>query len=236
MPAVPKHAAMLALLAALGAGCAASMPPRPDAMPALPSLGVDPALIGPAAVAAPPAAAASIPDVPATRGADAPAPDEPPAVDIAAKLTPARTTPVAAATPPQPAIVASTGKPVPRAPALAQPARNAAQIPAVVAVIVDPPLDVPALKARLRQTDAIGMFAKMSLETEMDDLIGQFRDYYRSGRKTGVAWLRQPYDTLVYKVVAMLQKGDPALAHTITRSREAIWGVLADPDKFAAVK
>jgi hypothetical protein len=31
----------------------------------------------------------------------------------------------------------------------------------------------------------------------------------------------------------VLQDGDPALAHAINASREAIWGILSDRDKFA---
>jgi biotin operon repressor len=40
---------------------------------------------------------------------------------------------------------------------------------------------------------------------------------------------------LLLKVLALLQDSDPSLARTISGSREAIWGILADPDKFNAV-
>ena len=53
-----------------------------------------------------------------------------------------------------------------------------------------------------------------------------------NGQKTSVASLRQPYDMLVLKVLALLQDSDPPLARTIAGSREAIWGILADPEKF----
>jgi hypothetical protein len=35
------------------------------------------------------------------------------------------------------------------------------------------------------------------------------------------------------KVLCLLQDGDPALAKAIYASREAIWGVLSDRDKFS---
>jgi len=99
----------------------------------------------------------------------------------------------------------------------------------------EPPLDVAALKTRLRDTQAIGVFTKLALKNQMDDLLEQFREYHQSGQKTGVASLRQPYDMLVLKVLSLVQDGDPSLARTISGSREAIWGILADKAKFNSV-
>jgi hypothetical protein len=39
---------------------------------------------------------------------------------------------------------------------------------------------------------------------------------------------------LVLKVLALVQDSDPSLARTISGSREAIWDILADPEKFKA--
>ena len=114
--------------------------------------------------------------------------------------------------------------------AVAQPRQK--EDPPPVARTPEPPLDVVALKARLRDTNAIGVLTKLVLKNQMDDLLKQFRALHRSGQKTDVASLRQPYDVLVFKVLSLLQGGDPSLARTISRSREAIWGILADPEKF----
>jgi len=107
--------------------------------------------------------------------------------------------------------------------------------PVPVAKKLEPPLDVEALKTRLRDTHAIGVFTKLALKNQMDDLLEQFRAHYQSGQKTGVASLRQPYDMLVLKVLSLVQDGDPSLARTISGSREAIWAILADPEKFNSV-
>ena len=96
----------------------------------------------------------------------------------------------------------------------------------------EPPLDVPALKARLRDTNAIGAFTKLALKNQVDDLLQQFRVHHQSGQKTGVAPLRQPYDMLALKTLCLVQDSDPSLARTISGSLEAIWGILADPEKF----
>jgi hypothetical protein len=106
--------------------------------------------------------------------------------------------------------------------------------PAPAAKEAEPPLDIAALKTRLRDTDAIGVFTKLALRNEMDDLIKQFRTLHQSGQKAGAAALRQPYDSLVLKVVTVVQDGDPSLARTISGSREAIWEILSDPQKFNA--
>jgi hypothetical protein len=115
-----------------------------------------------------------------------------------------------------------------------EPPRKNDDAPAV-AKKPEPPLDVAALKARLRDTNAIGLFTKLALKNQVDDLLQQFRAHYLSGQKTNVAALRQPYDMLVLKVLALVQDGDPSLARTLSGSREAIWNILADPEKFNSV-
>jgi len=98
-----------------------------------------------------------------------------------------------------------------------------------------PPLDLETLKKRLRETNAIGVFTKITLKNQVDDLLDQFRAYYQGQTKTSLAELRQAYDMLLLKVLSLLQDGDPPLARVIVTSREAIWGILADPAKFATL-
>ncbi|MDO8597251.1 MAG: hypothetical protein Q7R45_11570 [Sulfuricaulis sp.] len=98
-----------------------------------------------------------------------------------------------------------------------------------------PPLDLTALETRLKETKAIGVFTKITLKNQVDDLLDQFRAYYQGRAKTTLAELRQPYDRLLLKVLSLLQDGDPELARAIVTSREAIWSVLADPAKFATL-
>lgn len=97
------------------------------------------------------------------------------------------------------------------------------------------PLDLKTLEQQLRETKAIGVMTKLSLKNQVDDLLEQFRAYYQGRLKTTLADLRRPYELLLMKVLAVLQDGDPALASKINASREAIWGILADPNKFATV-
>ncbi len=136
---------------------------------------------------------------------------------------------VAPAKPPA-AVVATT----PAAPAVAAPRPAAPK--AATAKPAAPPLDLAALEARLRETRAIGVMTKLSLKNQVDDLLDKFRAYYKRQAKTSLAELRRPYDMLLLKVLSLLQDSDPPLARDIVASREAIWGILADPQKFNEAK
>lgn len=97
------------------------------------------------------------------------------------------------------------------------------------------PLDLKSLETRLKETKAIGVFTKIALKNQVDDLLNQFRAYYQGHLKITLAELRRPYEMLLQKVLALLQDGDPPLAGAIVASREALWGILADPAKFATI-
>jgi hypothetical protein len=140
----------------------------------------------------------------------------------APKAAPAAQSPKPAAVPAKPAASAK-----PPAPTAAQPAPPATQ-PAS--------LDLTSLEQRLRETKAIGVMTKIAIKNQVDDLLGQFSAYYAGRLKTTLAELRRPYELLVLKVLALLQDGDPVLAKSIHASREAIWGILADRNKFSKVR
>jgi hypothetical protein len=107
--------------------------------------------------------------------------------------------------------------------------------PPTVAKTAAPPLDLDSLKERLKDTSAIGVLTKISLKNQVDDLLDRFRAYYDGKLKTTLADLRRSYDLLVMKVLALLQDTDRSLATAIVASREAIWGILSDPKKFATI-
>jgi hypothetical protein len=92
-----------------------------------------------------------------------------------------------------------------------------------------------SLEQRLKDTKAIGVFTKLSLKNQVDDLLGQLRAFHKGAAKTPPAVLRQKYDTLIIKVLTLLQDGDPQLASAIASSREALWGILMDPQKFSQI-
>ena len=146
--------------------------------------------------------------------------------ETAAKHPPHKTSPSPPAVAKRPAVIP------PAAPPEAPP-------PAVVSDSVKrappPSLDLASLEQRLRETHGIGLFTKLSLKNQVDDLLAEFRAYYQGTLKVPLAVLRQRYDLLLLKVLTLLQDGDPPLAATIRTSKEAIWGILADPKKFSSL-
>ena len=140
--------------------------------------------------------------------------------------TPSRSKSSPVTTPLRPAAVVRENTPAPKQP-VASLAVERSPTPA--------PLDIAALEQRLRDTHAIGVFTKLSLKNQVDDLLAQFRAHFHGNGIPPLSGLRQRYDLLMMKVLSLLQDSDPALAQTIGSSREAIWGVLSDPTKFAAI-
>lgn len=143
-------------------------------------------------------------------------------------------TPTPAAPPQTAAARASSAAPSPGAPT---PNFGKAAPPAATASVkpTAPPLDLTSLEQRLKSTNAIGVLTKLTLKNQVDDLLDKFRSFYQGKLKTTLADLRRSYDLLVQKVLALLQDSDPPLATAIVASRDAIWGILSDPKKFATI-
>jgi hypothetical protein len=209
------------LFALLTAGCASVKPPPPVA----PSPTASPqTLATTVAPVAPPATPPSPPAPTATQkraatGEPASAPATPSTSTSTGQRDTKAVPPAAKAPPPAPAAQATKRD--------SSPPEVAKQNP--------PSLDLASLETRLKETEAIGVLTKIALKNQIDDLLDQFRAFYQGKLKTTLAELRRPYDLLVLKVLSLLQDSDPALASAIAASREAIWGILSDPAKFAAI-
>ncbi len=143
---------------------------------------------------------------------------------------------------PKPAAKPATPKPqpaTPPAPRTGTPGSQAANKvppPVAQAPAAAPALDLKTLVAQLKETKAIGFFTKITLKNQIDDLLDQFREHYQGKAKLTMKELRRAYDLLLMKVLSLLQDEDQPLASAIVSSREAIWGLLADPKKFATIQ
>ena len=159
----------------------------------------------------PPAAANRRPSPPAASGSSPKSSSTPQAGEAVAPKSPAPPAAAPKSESPPPAAAASTGA--------GQPAS----------------LDLNSLEQRLRDTHAIGVFTKLSLKNQVDDLLAAFRAFHNNQPGKTLAQLRQQYDVLLLKVLSLLQDGDPSLAAAISASREALWGILTDPQKFSKI-
>jgi hypothetical protein len=105
-----------------------------------------------------------------------------------------------------------------------------AQVPAAPTAAA---LDLASLEQRLRDTHAIGIFTKLSLKNQVDDLLAHFKSFHQGQVPPTLAQLRSKFELLLIQVVTVLQDGDASLATAVSNSREALWSVLSDPQKFA---
>ena len=139
----------------------------------------------------------------------------------------------AAPSKPQP-VPAPAPKPSARTPA--PPAASKVAPPVAKAAAAAPTLDLNTLEAQLRATKAIGVFTKITLKNQVDDLLDRFGEYYEGKAKFTMTDLRRSYDLLMMKVLTLLQDEDQKLASAIVSSRQAIWNLLADPKTFATLR
>jgi hypothetical protein len=214
----PATAATPASPAAPTAATVAPAAPPPSA-PAVAVPKTPPPSPSPARAAAPDSQIAN--NAPAVATNATPAAASPPASESPAKSN--RTSPP------------TTPRPAPAAQGNANAPKPAVVSPTTEQPATATPLDIAALEQRLKETHAIGLFTKLSLKNQVDDLLAQFKAHYRGNGAPPLSALRERYDLLMLKVLSLLQDGDPALAKTIGSSREAIWGILSDPSKLAAI-
>jgi hypothetical protein len=213
-------------------GCAWMKTTSTSAKPAGTQVAV-PTDSGPQSIPAPPPAAS--PDQPNVSSADGTGPSSAAGVEQ----------PAAAANPRVPSSATSSSPAKSKSPPSERPIKQAdaaaASRPSAVLSVpsnkppAGPTLDLTDLVQRLRDTRAIGVFTKLSLKNQVNDLLSEFRKQYKGQDKHPSSELRQRYDLLILKVLSLLQDADPALASAISSSREAIWAILADPDKFAKI-
>lgn len=98
----------------------------------------------------------------------------------------------------------------------------------------EPDFDVNRLADRLRASAAIGVFTKLALKNEVDDLLDGFRRFH-AGQNAQLAELRERFNLLVMKLISLLQDKDPKLSKDIFNAREVLWAKLVDPKEFSKI-
>ena len=164
-------------------------------------------------------------------------------------ITPAETKPPAAANKPRPVTAAAqppsakpankekpapASAPIASAPVLADAAATATTSPTTPGP-PKPQMDFKAMEQRLRDTSAIGVFTKLSIKNQVDDLLKAFRGYHAGRTPPTLDDLHQRYDGLLLKVVSLVQNDDPTLASSISASRSVIWEKLSNRESFLAI-
>lgn len=106
----------------------------------------------------------------------------------------------------------------------------------VATIPAEATLDLDNLGTRLRQTKAIGLFTKLELKSQVEDLLDEMEEYHESKSSLDLEQLEEHFNLLVMKLLLLLQDDDPQLHKEIARSRPVLWSTLADPNQFSSMK
>jgi hypothetical protein len=211
--------------------------PEQGSVPSVPPAAVsEPPTPVPAPAAAPPAAAATLPLVKDTEPVESPSitPANPPPATSTGKSAAATAPAKPSAPKPGKQKAAPVSAPIAPAPAAASVPSSLPDPPPAPST-PKPQLDFKAMEQRLRDTSAIGVFTKLSLKNQVDDLLKAFRGYHAGRTPPTLDDLHQRYDGLLLKVVSLVQDDDPTLASSISASRSAIWERLSNRESFLAI-
>ena len=162
-----------------------------------------------------------------------PSPDPGPALPVDPEPTPPEPEPTPEPAPdpepvPEPAPPEPTPDPMPEPEPAPEPEPTPEPTPAPPAISLD------ELADRIKETRAIGVFTKLALKNDIDDLVGALGAHHERGEGR-LADLQQRYEALVLKLLTLLEPEEPDLALALARSREEIWNRLADPVRFAEI-
>lgn len=89
-----------------------------------------------------------------------------------------------------------------------------------------PNVTLKILTERLKHTDAIGVFTKLAIRSDIMDLKNDIQTYkQKSELQSKLKDIRARFDGLLMKIMALLD-GDPDLSHDLYAARESIWKSL----------
>jgi hypothetical protein len=96
-------------------------------------------------------------------------------------------------------------------------------------------MNLDSLKSSLRKSKAIGLFTKLELKNQVNELVQDFDNYHNTNNKLSIDQLKDRFGLLLMKVLVLLQDDDPPLHNDIVNARAPLWETLADPVRFAAL-
>lgn len=108
-------------------------------------------------------------------------------------------------------------------------------IVATVDAIAAPPacesIDLKQLVRRIRDTEALGFFSKLTLYGELQTLGAEVIEIKAAGRPPArVAQMREKLDELLNRVAERVRPSDPQLASDMECNRERAWQLLWEKD------
>jgi hypothetical protein len=96
-------------------------------------------------------------------------------------------------------------------------------------------LDVATLRARLHDTAAIGLVAKLALKRDIERLIGEIADFHAGRAAAPLDAIHAQYRSLLDHTIRLVERGETDLARDLAASSDHLWNELTDPRSFAAL-
>ena len=91
---------------------------------------------------------------------------------------------------------------------------------------------VEELIDRFAKTKAIGVFTKLSIQTNVTRLHNAFTGYHQGKQPPSIEELRERFDLMVQEMMVLVQDKDPELARDLHTSRLLLWSYLSSPGKL----
>ena len=86
-----------------------------------------------------------------------------------------------------------------------------------------PAISMEELVERLKETEAIGVFTKLAIRSDVLDFKESINTYRKKKKlESYIGHLRERFDGLLLKILALLER-DPPLSRDIQHARESIW-------------
>lgn len=85
------------------------------------------------------------------------------------------------------------------------------------------PLDIDQLITRLKGTKAIGVLTKLALKGDVEKIVRQTALHSKNQASQELSELRERFEGLVLKTIALLGEKDPILAQDIYQARHLVW-------------
>lgn len=86
-----------------------------------------------------------------------------------------------------------------------------------------PEISMEDLVERLKETEAIGVFTKLAIRSDVLDFKESINTYRKKKKlENDIGHLRERFDGLLLKILALLER-DPPLSRDIQHARESIW-------------
>lgn len=96
-------------------------------------------------------------------------------------------------------------------------------------------INLEGLEVGLRDTNAIGLFKKLSLKRDLDRLIVNFQAFHGGAEEANIEKLESSFEKLVNNTLSLLHAKDPDLHQRVSAARSQLWFRLRDPDTFQAM-